>query len=104
MEDYNPEYNLGDMTEDQKDELIQTLAQNFNTMSVVAISLHNAVEVLAGQLIRDDAFGTRASGMRDAVKRMRMVAAIARMGMGLDEAQLQADAEFEDIISRLEED
>lgn len=97
-------YNLGEMSEEQKDALIMSLARQYNTMSAVSVSLHNSLETLAAHLLEADTFGSRSAGIRTTATRMRIIASIARAAMGIDEEQIALNAEFEDLISRMDDE
>lgn len=96
------EFFLADMSEEEKDDLIKQLSMRYNTMSEIVVALHNAFTVLSLELTVGDALGYRGKYMRSVAFRMDLLTAMIRQQLGIDMDQLQADAQFEDIVAGLD--
>lgn len=104
-DDFDPEgYFLADMSEEEKDELIQMLSQRYGTAISTVIGLHNALTVMSINLNAADVFGHRGKMMRVVAQQMEIIAAITRQHLGIDDTQLATDAAFEDIVAGLDMD
>lgn len=102
--DDEDEVTWGDLTEEQQFVYVQMLAEKFNSMQAVAIDLFNCLTIWSTELKARDVFGDRHQAMASMHQRMDFIQAMALPHFNLDLEQMQADAEFEDIISRMEDD
>lgn len=104
MNEYEESYNLDEMDDADKNELILRLSDDLSTTNIVAIGLHNAMISLSTGLLHGDVLGSRARTMRSIALRMALVAAASKITLQTDWAQASEDAVFDDIVSRLEGD
>lgn len=98
----NEPYNLSQMTEDEKNELIIKLTAAYNEQQVATVSLYNAMVVLAQVLMANDVLGRRAKVMRLVAGRMAMVARLTLQHIGWDVKEEQVDSTFETIVAGLD--
>jgi hypothetical protein len=98
------EFDLEQLSEDEKDELIISLAEKLNKTYAVAASLFNALQAFRGRLEEYDVFGKRGAVMRDTAWRMLIICNLSLSALDIDIEQLEADAEFERITAHLEDD
>ena len=98
------EYNLSDMSDEEKNELIFTLSDQLNTTHAVMATLFNAMQAFRHRLMAFDVFGKRAAIIRDTEWRMRIILGSALASLDVDVEQLEADAEFERMTADLDVD
>ena len=98
------EYNLSDMSDEEKNELIFTLSDQLNTTHAVMATLFNAMQAFRHRLMAFDVFGKRGAIIRDTEWRMRIILGSALASLDVDVEQLEADAEFERMTADLDMD
>ena len=107
MENERREYNLSEMTEDEKDELIKELAYEVNSTSAARGALHNAIVDFAFDLNENNKFGSRKHTIDSVSARMMIVAQVSLLMQGVDigerKEQAEVDQAFEDLARRLGE-
>ena len=104
-DEFDPQrYALSQMSEEQKDEMLIGLISQQEATLGLAIEQHNAFQILAASLSDGDTFGKRGETMRSVAFRMQIVVAIVRKNLGVDDAQIETDSAFDDIVSRLDMD
>lgn len=92
------EFDLEELSEDEKDELIISLAGKLNHTFMVTATLFNTMSEFRLRLLAYDKFGKRGAILRDSAWRMGIVLDNTLSALDIDVDQLQADAEFERII------
>ncbi len=96
------EFNLAEMPEEQKDQLIISLSEAYNELLVTVGGLYNMSVVGAEALLSGDVFGMRGETMRRIARKLQVVAALSLMRMTVDDnGQADVDASFNDIVSRI---
>ena len=103
-EEFEMEFDLSSMSEDEKDQAIVQLVTKYNSVGTAAATLFNCMSILSARLQAENVFGRRTKAMDDIAIRMRVIANLQLPLLGFDLEQLQADAEFERITAQLEED
>lgn len=98
------EYNLDEMSEDDKDELIANLSDRYNSTYISAATMYNALIILGSRLSEEYSIFKRRDVMQDTAVRMILIAQSSLAGLGVDLEQLEMDAQFENITAQLEED
>lgn len=102
-QNFDPEgYNLEDMAEEQKDQLILQLANEYNASLALNVELHNAMTRVAAFMVDNNRFRYRDRVIKDAAVRLSMIAAITRLRLGIDMEQQRTNDTFEDIVAGLD--
>lgn len=70
VNEYEESYDLDEMDDAEKNELILRLFDDLSTTNIVAIGLHNAMISLSTGLLQGDVLGSRARTMRSIALRM----------------------------------
>lgn len=96
-------YNLDEMLEDEKDELILDLIARYNSAYSSGAGMFNAMQTLAARLQDGTSLFRRKHLMQDTAARMGLISRLCLPGLGVDLEQLAADAEFDRITADLEE-
>lgn len=107
MDDFDGgSFNLSEMSEDEKDNLILRISEEYNQAITVGVSLHNSLVVLAAQLSSGDVLGRRGAYMRDVSRRMATIAAMAMPYLVTEEGyeRMATDAAFSEIVGNLDLD
>lgn len=95
-------FDLGEMTEEQKDQLIMSLSDAYNTTLELSVTLSNGMALLSRELMQGDVMGKRTETIRFVAVKMAVLNQYAVSMMGVDVAQVEADAKFEEIIRDLD--
>lgn len=98
------EFNLEDMTEDEKDQLIIRLGMAYNSKLLLAADLYNCMTILSAEIANGNVLGQRGETMSSVHTRMEIILAMCLPMFGIDMEQVKTDSVFEDIISQLEDD
>lgn len=95
-------YDLESMSEDDKDRLIMALSEAYNTTLDLSVTLSNAMAILSSGLIEDNRFGRREALIKLTAIKMAVLNQYAVTTLGIDVAQMETDAKFEDIVRDLD--
>lgn len=99
-------FDLNEMSEDEKDDLILQISEEYNQAITIGVSLHNSLVVLAARLSDGDVLGKRGPYMRDVAHRMATIAAMAMPHLVTEEGyeRMTTDAAFSEIVENLDLD
>lgn len=98
------DFDLSEMSEDEKNAAILLLADKYNGAMTAAATMFNAMQILSSRAEDQNQFGQRSKVIKDLAYRMRLIAHLQLPVMGIDLEQMQADLEFERLTAQLEED
>lgn len=104
MNDYEDNYNLEEMGEDEKDQLILKLVSDLNRTHIIAVGLHNSMIDFALELGSGDTLGKRGQTMRSVAFQCMLMSQVVRGVLTIDERKSETDSAFDDIVSRFDSD
>lgn len=105
--DYDKEYDLSEMSDEEKHKLIFDLASELNKYRTLAAEYHDGFIHFAHYLADGNVLGKRRETMDNASLGMMLTATMSTCLFDLDDKdleQIQVDVTFDDIVDRFEDE